>query len=94
MMKNFLSKLAALRLRMIDDWRKAYKFATVQFAAAFTFLFGVGPDLIHSWSFIPDDLKNALPQGMARWIALVAFGIILFGRVTKLESKQKNGDAQ
>lgn len=92
-MKNLVANLAALRLRLIDDWRKAYKFASVQLAAVFTFLFGLGPSLVNSWSFIPDDMKNALPQGMARWIALAALGLILFGRVTKLERKQQNGDA-
>lgn len=92
-MKNFLGKLAALRLRLISDWRRAYKFASVQLAAFFTFLFGLGPNLVNSWSFIPDDLKSALPQGMSRWIALAALGLILIGRMTKLERKPPNGDA-
>lgn len=93
-MKNLVANLAALRLRLIDDWRKAYKFATIQFATFFVFLFGLGPSLVNSWSFIPDDLKNALPQGTARWLALAAFLLTLLGRVTKLDRKQPQGDVQ
>jgi len=93
-MNAFMSKLAALRLRLITDWRRAYKLASVQITAAFAFLFGLGPTLVNSWSFIPDDLKNALPQGMSRWIALAALGLIMFGRMTKLERKPPDGDSK
>jgi hypothetical protein len=47
----------------------------------------MGPELLHAWALLPDDLKNSLPHGTARWVATTAFGFILLGRMFKLEKK-------
>lgn len=84
-----------MKLRLIDDWHKSWKLASVQLSAGFAFLFSIGPDLLHAWAFIPQDLKDALPEGTARWVAVVAFGLVVLGRVFKLERKTpQEGDSQ
>ncbi|AEY69552.1 holin [Burkholderia phage vB_BceS_AH2] len=83
-----------MKLRLIDDWHKAWKLGSVQFAALFAFLFSIGPDLLHTWAFIPQDLKDALPEGTSRWIAVAALLLTLLGRVFKFERKTPQGEEQ
>lgn len=84
-----------MKLRLIDEWKHSWKLASAQLAAGFAFLFSIGPDLLHSWAFIPQDLKDALPEGTARWVAVAAFVLVLLGRVFKLERKApQEGDTQ
>ncbi|PFW62371.1 hypothetical protein COL27_30430, partial [Bacillus sp. AFS075960] len=57
------------RLRLIDNWHRCWQLGSVQLAAFFALLFSFGPELLHTWAFLPDDLKNALPAGTSRWVA-------------------------
>ena len=82
-----------MKLRLIDNWPRAWKLGSVQLAALFAFLFGIGPDLLHAWAFLPQDLKDALPEGTSRWVSLGAFLLVLLGRVFKFERKQQNDEA-
>ena len=80
-----------MKIEPIEGWRKSHKLASVRMSVFFAALFGVGPDLLHAWHFIPEDLKNALPDGMSRWIALSAFLLVLLGRIFSFDGK-KEGD--
>lgn len=87
--------LRSWRLRLIDNWHKAWKLGSVQIGAFFAFLFSIGPDLLHTWAFIPQDLKDALPEGTSRLLAVTALVLVLLGRVFKLERKTpQEGDSQ
>jgi hypothetical protein len=83
-----------MKLRLIDNWHKSWKLASVQLSAGFAFLFSIGPDLLHTWAFIPQDLKDALPEGTSRWVAVTALLLVLLGRVFKLERKTPGEEAQ
>lgn len=84
-----------MKIRLIDDWHKSWKLGSVQIGAFFAFLFSIGPDLLHTWAFIPQDLKDALPEGTSRWLAVAALALTLLGRVFKLERKApQEGDTQ
>lgn len=91
-----------MKLRLIDDWHRSWKFASVQIAGAAAVIFAFAPDflgylghtLLGTWALIPDDLKAALPEGMARWVAVGAFVLVMVGRVFQFERKQQERIAQ
>ena len=84
-----------IKLRLIDEWKKAWKLGSIQLVAFFTILFSMGPTLLNTWVFIPQDLKDALPQGTAKLVAVAAFILVALGRVFKIERKAPNeGDTQ
>lgn len=68
-------------MRLVDDWKNAWKWASVQISTGAALLFAVGPDLLTAWGLMPGDLKSALPDGTARWISVAAFLLVLLGRV-------------
>lgn len=78
-----------MKLQLIEDWGRAHRMASIQFSAGFALLFSFGPELIHTWAFMPEDLKNLLPEGTGRWVAVGAFGLTLLGRLFKLEKKDE-----
>jgi len=61
-------------MRMIENWRKAYRMLSVQAMALATAIQG-------TWMTIPDDMKASIPVQAVHWITmgLLAFGI--FGRL-------------
>ncbi len=61
-------------MKLIPDWRKAWRFFSVQ-AQALT-LAGIG-----AWQVLPDDLKGAVPVPVA--VAL-AMGLLVLGIVGRL----------
>lgn len=74
-----------MKLKLIDEWRQAHKLASVRASGALAFVFGAGPALLDAWRQIPDDLKDALPHGWARWIATAGFVLVLLARMTRVE---------
>lgn len=80
------------RIRLVDDWKGLHKKSTVIAASFFTALYGFGPSLVEAWNMVPSDLKAMLPDGMARWIAVASFVLLVLFRYTKIERKQD--DAQ
>ncbi|WP_186115433.1 hypothetical protein [Burkholderia gladioli] len=81
-----------MKIQLIDDWRRAHKFGSVQLSAGLAAVFGAGPALFDAWRMVPDDLKDALPHGWAHWIATAGFLLVLGARL--LQVKGKTDDAQ
>ena len=65
---------AWLRARIIDDWRAAWRFASVWLAA-------IGAVLEIIYQFAPPELYALLPFG--RVIPLVLFVLVIAGRLVK-----------
>jgi len=78
-----------MSIRLIDEWRQAHTFASVRVSAAFATVFGLGPTLVSAWGALPDDLKQQLPQGWARFIAVAGFVLVLLARIFTID---KTGD--
>lgn len=63
-----------MKLKLIDEWRASYKFASIQFAALVAVLSGIlaaNPGMVLG-------LINALPVGPMRTIAAIAVSIVVF----------------
>ena len=80
-----------MNLRLIEDWRRAHRFASVRLSGGAALLFGAGPALFDAWRAVPDDLKDALPHGWARWIATGGFLLILAARMVRIEAGAQGG---
>lgn len=74
-------------MRLVDDWKSAWKWATVQISTGAALLFAVGPDLLAAWGLMPSDLKAALPDWSPRWIAAVTFLLVVLGRIFTITPK-------
>jgi hypothetical protein len=61
-------------MKLIDNWRKAYRMISVQAMVIATAIQG-------TWVLVPEDLKTSIPPTVVQWITmgLLAFGI--FGRL-------------
>lgn len=58
-------------MRLVDNWRKAYKMLSVQ---AMT----VAAAIQGAWVYIPDDMKSHIPSGLVTGltVGLLALGVI------------------
>jgi hypothetical protein len=62
------------RMRLVENWRRAHRFISVQLMALTAALQGV-------WPSIPQDLKDALPHGLVNWVSIVLLGAAVLGRL-------------
>ncbi|CAG9252422.1 conserved hypothetical protein [Burkholderia diffusa] len=83
-----------MKLRFIDDWRRAHHFGSVQLSGALALLFGAGPALFSAWGMVPDDLKASLPHGWSRWIATSGFVLVAAARVLQFDRGKGDGNGQ
>ncbi len=74
-----------MKLKLIDDWRRAHKLSSVRLSSLMAVAIGAGPALLDAWHELPDDLKDALPHGWARWIATTGFVLVALARMTRVE---------
>lgn len=58
-------------MKLIDNWKKAYRMISVQAMVIATAIQG-------TWVLVPEDLKTSIPPTIVQWITmgLLAFGII------------------
>lgn len=61
-------------MRLVDDWKQAYKWFSVQAPA-------VGIALVTTWASIPDDLKMHVPGWLTKAVLYGVFGFGLIGRL-------------
>ncbi len=75
------------RIQLIDGWRKAYKFLSVQLALFGAFvcaILSVFPDaLTAAWNMIPGDLKAFVPERYRPLIAMALFLLAVIARLVK-----------
>lgn len=66
-------------MKLITNWRKAYRMVSVQamaFAAA----------IQGSWVFIPEDMKASIPPTIVQWVTM---GLLAFGIAGRLVDQPK-----
>lgn len=71
----------ALRPALIDDWRRAWRFASVKFNLLGLAVMGASETLGQTWEGLPPGIKDRLPH--ASTIAMVLFALGLIGRILK-----------
>lgn len=79
----------ALKMKLISDWRKAHKFASIQWSVlGFISMF---IEMMHStWFSLPPYILAKIPN--ASTVGMVLFGIVIVGRLVKFVRTDDNGD--
>jgi hypothetical protein len=78
-----------LRIELADEITKLKKSSSVWMSAFFTLLFTAAPILMDQWNNLPQDLKDALPHGTARTVAVSCFALTFLSRVTRVTARKK-----
>lgn len=66
-------------MKLVDDFRKAYKWFSMQCMALALALQG-------AWEFIPDDLRSGVPP---RAVTVITLGLLVLGIVGRLIKQDK-----
>ena len=73
------------RLRLIDDWHKAWKFSSMRLMG----LSGLAELTLHYLKDLPQEVAQYIDPNVLHWIATIAFVLAGFGRITQVESKNE-----
>lgn len=66
-------------MKLITNWRKAYRMLSVQAMAIATAIQG-------AWAVLPDDMKASVPPQAVYWITM---GLLVFGIAGRLVDQPK-----
>lgn len=77
-----------MKIKLVNEWRHAWKWASVRISAAGAVLMAVAEIAGQTWAGLPEDVRASIPH--ADTIALVLFVIIPLARVL---TKEKNDGA-
>lgn len=66
-------------MKLIANWRKAYRMLSVQAMALATAIQG-------TWAVLPDDMKTTIPPQAVQWITM---GLLVFGIFGRLVAQPK-----
>ena len=80
-----------LKVKLIPEWKEAWKYASVRFQAAGIFVMAVAQFMGEAWNGLPAGLQQKLPH--ASTIALILFGLGLIGRVLIKTDAAESADA-
>lgn len=79
-----------MKLSLAPNWRELHKKGTVLLASFCAAVTAFGPTLVDTWNLMPSDLKEALPEGTARWVSTAAFLLLIVVRYTSVRRKEKD----
>lgn len=79
-------------IKLIPDWKRAWKFASVQIGTVGFILMSVIEMANSALISLPLHLQQQIPH--ASTVGLVLFGLGLVGRLFKLKEKIQDGDQQ
>lgn len=86
-------KLFKLKLRLIEEWRQAWRMWSIRFSALGAALMGVMvtyPNIIvEVWNAVPADVKYFIPPDIGKYLSLGFFVMIFVSRIIKQEKLVK-----
>jgi len=81
------------KLELVEDWRKYWRFWSVQLAAVGTVITGIFvafPDAaLSAWAILPHELKSSIPPQYMPLIGVVVFALSIVARLVKQKNLHK-----
>ena len=68
-------------MNLVDDWKNAYKWFSMHCMVLSASIQG-------SWCYIPDDMRQSIPQGVVTAITIGLLVIGIFGRLIQQKKKK------
>ena len=78
------------KVTLIDDWRSAWKFASIQLNTIGLFVMAALETLRQTWEYLPPHLQQKIPH--ATELGLILFALAIVGRLLVLEKKSDVND--
>ena len=79
-----------IKARLIDEWKQAWKLASVQLSALGFILMALPEVFSTAWGYIPDDIKAQMPY--ANHVGMIMFGLVILARILKRKDRS-DGEA-
>lgn len=73
-------------MKLIDNWKQAWKFKSVQVGAVSAFFYAlilISEQFLNIWNVIPQELKNKIPENIAEWVGLFIGVATVLARLKK-----------
>lgn len=73
-------------MKLIDNWKQAWKLKSVQVGAISAFFYALilfSEQFIQVWNIIPQDLKNKIPENIAEWVGCFVGVAMVLARLKK-----------
>jgi N-acetylmuramoyl-L-alanine amidase len=82
-------------MKLIDDWKQAWKLKSVQVGAASAFFYALillSEQFLSVWNLIPQELKSQIPENIAEWVGMCVGVAMVLARLKK--QPELHGDIQ
>lgn len=76
-----------MQLKLVDDWKESWKFASIQWSAVGMVVMTVADLANQTWIQLPTDIQEKIPHSST--IALVIFGLSIIGRLLMIVPKDQ-----
>jgi len=73
-------------MKLIDNWKQAWKLKSVQVGAASAFFYALillSEQFLGVWNLIPQELKNKIPENVAGWVGIFVGVAMVLARLKK-----------
>jgi N-acetylmuramoyl-L-alanine amidase len=73
-------------MKLIDDWKQAWKLKSVQVGAVSAFFYALillSEQFLSVWNLIPQELKNKIPENIAEWVGMCVGVAMVLARLKK-----------
>ena len=73
-------------MKLIEDWKQAWKLKSVQVGAISAFFYALilfSEQFVQVWNIIPQDLKNKIPENIAEWVGCFVGVAMVLARLKK-----------
>lgn len=73
-------------MKLIDNWKQAWKLKSVQVGAISAFFYVLilfSEQFLNVWAVIPQELKNKIPENVAEWVGIFVGVAMILARLKK-----------
>ena len=73
-------------MKLIDNWKQAWKLKSVQVGAISAFFYALillSEQFLGVWNVIPQELKNKIPENVAEWVGIFVGVAMVLARLKK-----------